>query len=106
VDQVHGIDARVHGMSFNMSRSSSDLRPGLNDLKGYPALLILAIDAGMDDPRQLGRQGRHDCGDAPGTQRRLVRVGSYQCSSPQNTMRSSPTAHLAHHGLTAGDGGG
>jgi hypothetical protein len=34
-----------------VSHSSGDLRPGLNEPKGYSALLILVVDAGMDDPR-------------------------------------------------------
>jgi hypothetical protein len=41
--------ARVHRTSLNMSHSSSDLRLGLNEPKGYPTLLILFVDAGMDD---------------------------------------------------------
>jgi hypothetical protein len=40
---------RVHGPSLNMSRSSGDMRLGLNEPKGYSALLILVVDAGMDD---------------------------------------------------------
>jgi hypothetical protein len=51
VDRVHDVGARVHGTSLNVSHSSGDLRPGLNELKGYSALLILVVDAGMDDPR-------------------------------------------------------
>jgi hypothetical protein len=42
---------RVHGTSLNVSRSSSDLWLGLNEPKGYSALLILVVDAGMDDQR-------------------------------------------------------
>jgi hypothetical protein len=49
---------RVHGTSLNVSRLSDALRLGLNELKGYSALLILVVDVGMDDPRQLSRQGR------------------------------------------------
>jgi hypothetical protein len=55
VERVHDVGARVHGTSLNVSHSSSDLRPGLNEPKGYSALLILAVDAGMDDPRRLSR---------------------------------------------------
>jgi hypothetical protein len=36
-----------------VSRSSGDLRLGLNEPKGYLALLILAVDAGMDGPQRL-----------------------------------------------------
>jgi hypothetical protein len=48
VDRVHNATARVHGTSLNVSHSSGDLWPGLNEPKGYPALLILAVDVGMD----------------------------------------------------------
>jgi hypothetical protein len=92
VDRVHDVGAWVHMTSLNVSCSSSDLRPGLNESKGYSALLILAVDAGMDDPWQLGRQGRCDRGGAPGPQRWLTGVGRYRCSSPLNMMRCSPTA--------------
>jgi hypothetical protein len=50
VDRVHDAGARVNETSLNVSRSSGDLRPGLNEPKGYPALLILAVDTGMDGP--------------------------------------------------------
>jgi hypothetical protein len=91
VDRVHGIGAWVHVTSLNMSHSSDDLWPGLNEPKGYPALLTLAVDAGMDSPRWLDRQGRRDRGGAPGLWRQLAEVGHYRRSGPLNTMRSSPT---------------
>jgi hypothetical protein len=75
VDQVHDVGARVHVTSLNVRCSSGDLRPGLNESKGYSALLILVVDTGMDDP-----------------QRWLTGVGRYHRSSPLNTMRCSPTA--------------
>jgi hypothetical protein len=53
VDRVHGAGARVHETSLNDDRSSGDLRVGLNEPKGYPTLLILAVDAGTDSPRRL-----------------------------------------------------
>jgi hypothetical protein len=46
VDRVHGAGVRVHGTSLNVSHSSSDLRPGLNEPNRYPSLLILAVDTG------------------------------------------------------------
>jgi hypothetical protein len=92
VDWVHGVGARVHGTSLNVSRSSDDLRPGLNELKGYPALLILAVDVGMDGLRWLDRQGWRDRGSTPGPRWCLSGVGRYQRSGPLNTTRSSPTA--------------
>jgi hypothetical protein len=73
VDRVHSTGASVHRTSLNVSPSSSNLWPGLNELKGYPVLLILAIDAGTDDPRW-----------------RLTRVSRYWCSGPPFLMRSSP----------------
>jgi hypothetical protein len=90
LDRVHDVGAWVHGTSLNMSRSSGDLRPGLNEPKGYLALLILVVYAGMDGPRWLGRQGRCDCGSAPGLRRWLTGVGRYPHSGPLNTMRSLP----------------
>jgi hypothetical protein len=51
MDRVHDIGARVHETSLNVSHSSGDLRPALNEPKGYSALLTLAVDVGMDDPR-------------------------------------------------------
>jgi hypothetical protein len=51
VDRVHGVGAPIHGASFNVGRSSGDLRLGLKEPKGYPALLIFVIDVGMDSPR-------------------------------------------------------
>jgi hypothetical protein len=75
-----------------MSRSSGDLWPGLNEPKGYSALLILVVDAGMDDPRRLGRQGRCDHDGAPGQRWQLTKVGRYWRSSPLNIIRCSPTA--------------
>jgi hypothetical protein len=54
VDRVHDVGARVHGTSLNVSCSSGDLRPGLNEPKGYSALVILVVDARMDNPRRLG----------------------------------------------------
>jgi hypothetical protein len=42
---VHG----VYGISLNEDRPSGDLRLGLNELKGYPPLLILAIGFDLDD---------------------------------------------------------
>jgi hypothetical protein len=92
VDRVHDVGARVHETSLNMSRSSGDLRPGLNEPKGYSTLLILVIDAGMDDPRRLGWQGRCDRSGAPSSRWQLTGVGCYQCSGPLNTIRCSPTA--------------
>jgi hypothetical protein len=78
--------------SLNVSRSSGDLWPGLNEPKGYSSLLILAVDDGMEDPRWLSRQGRRYHGGAPGPQRRHAGVGWYRCSGPLNMMRCSPTA--------------
>jgi hypothetical protein len=75
VDRVHSTGARVHMTSLNLSCSSGDLRPGLNELKGYPSLLILAVDAGMDGQQQLSWQGR-----------RLTGVGCYRCSGAANMM--------------------
>jgi hypothetical protein len=51
VDRVHDVGARVHGTSLNVRHSSGDLQPGLNEPKGYSALVILVVDAGTDDPR-------------------------------------------------------
>jgi hypothetical protein len=59
VDRVHSAGAQVHGTLLNVSHSSGDLRPGLNEPKRYPAFLILDIDAGMDGPWRLGRPGRN-----------------------------------------------
>jgi hypothetical protein len=59
VDRVHSAGAQVHGTLLNVSHSSGDLRPGLNEPKRYPTFLILDIDAGMDGPRRLGRSGRN-----------------------------------------------
>jgi hypothetical protein len=92
VDQVHGVGARVHGTSLNVSHSFGNLRPGLNEPKGYPNLLILVVDAGMDDPWWLHRQGWRDCGGTPGLRRRLPGVGCYRRSGPLNMRRSSITA--------------
>jgi hypothetical protein len=86
VDRVHSTGARVHMTSLNVSCSSGDLRPGLNELKGYPSLLILAVDAGMDGQQQLSWQGRRDCGSAPGPRRRLTGVGCYWRSGAANMM--------------------
>jgi hypothetical protein len=41
---VHG----VYGISLNEGRPSSDQRPGLNEPKGYPTLLILAVGFDLD----------------------------------------------------------
>jgi hypothetical protein len=41
---VHG----VYGISLNEDRPSGDLWPGLNESKGYPALLILAVGFDLD----------------------------------------------------------
>jgi hypothetical protein len=41
---VHGI----YGISLNEDRPSGNLRPGLNEPKGYPALLILAVGFDLD----------------------------------------------------------
>jgi hypothetical protein len=62
VDRVHGIGVRVHGTSLNMSHSFGDLQLGLNEPKGYPELLILVVNAGMDGLRLLDRHGRHNRG--------------------------------------------
>jgi hypothetical protein len=62
VDRIHDAGEWVHGTSLNVSRSSGDLQPGLNEPKGYPALLILATDTEMDDPQRLGWQGRRERG--------------------------------------------
>jgi hypothetical protein len=78
-----------------MRCSSGDLWRGLNEPKGYSALLILVVDAGMDDPRRLGRSRplpalrstKHD------------KVFTYDIGATRGT-------HLAHLGLTVGDGGG
>jgi hypothetical protein len=51
VDRVHDVGARVHETSLNMSHSSGNLWLGLNESNGYSAHLILAVDAGMDEPR-------------------------------------------------------
>jgi hypothetical protein len=75
VERVHGASARAHRTSVNVSHSSGNLCLGLNEPKGYPALLILAVDAGMDGPQRLGWQARCDCGGALGPQRQLTRVG-------------------------------
>jgi hypothetical protein len=91
VDQVHDISAWVHGTSLNVSRSSDDLRPGLNEPKGYLALQILAIDDGMDDPRLLGWLGRHDRGGVPSPRWQITRVGRYWCSGPLNMVRCLAT---------------
>jgi hypothetical protein len=74
VDRVDGDGPRVHRTSLNMSHSSGNLRPGLNEPKGYPALL----------------------NGAPGPRRQLAGVGRYQRSGPLNTMRSAPTASGPH----------
>jgi hypothetical protein len=99
VDRAHAISARVHGTSLNVSRSSGDLRLGLNESKGYSYLLILVIDAGMDDPWWLDRQGWRDYGGAPGPWWQLTGVGRYQRSGPLNTIRCSPTASGRHKEL-------
>jgi hypothetical protein len=99
VDRVHDVSAWVHGTSSNVSRSSGDLRPGLNEPKGYSALLILVVDAGMDDPWWLSRQGWRDCGGAPSPRWWLTRVGHYRRYGPLNMMRCSPTASGRHGDL-------
>jgi hypothetical protein len=91
VDRAHDVGARVHETSLNVSHSSGDMRPGLNEPRGYSALLILAVDVGMDDPWRLSRQGRRDHGGVPDPRWQLTRVGRYRCSSPLNTIRCSPT---------------
>jgi hypothetical protein len=50
VDRAQDVGARVRRTSVNVSHPSGDMWLGLNELKGYLALLILVIDAGMDDP--------------------------------------------------------
>jgi hypothetical protein len=108
VDRVNDIGAQVHGTSLNVSHSSGNLWPGLNESKGYLSLLILAVDAGMDDPRRLGRQGR----------RARPTVVAHR-SRPLPVLRSTKHdevfiygieatrgTRLAHLGLMAGDDGG
>jgi hypothetical protein len=97
---------RVHGPSLNVNHSSSDLRLGLNEPKGYSTLLILAVDAGMNDPWRLHRQGR----------RAWPTVAAHR-SMPLPALRSTKYdkvftygigatwgTRLAHLGLTTGDG--
>jgi hypothetical protein len=88
--------------------SSDDMRLGLNETKGYPALLILAVDARMDSPQPLGRQGRHAKPAAVTHRSRLLlafqstkhdEVFTYGIGVMQGTR-------LAHLGLMTGDGGG
>jgi hypothetical protein len=92
VDRVHDVGARVHGISLNVSRSSSDLWLGLNEPKGYSALLILAVDVGMDDPRWLSQQGRRDRDGEPDLRWQLIGVGRYRRSGLLNMIRCSPMA--------------
>jgi hypothetical protein len=35
VDRAHDVGPRVHETSLNVSHSSGDMRPGLNEPKGY-----------------------------------------------------------------------
>jgi hypothetical protein len=54
--------------------------------------LILAVNAGMDGSRWLGRQGRRDRGGVPGLRWWLAGVSHYRRSGPLNSTRFSPTA--------------
>jgi hypothetical protein len=93
---------RVHGTSINVSHSSGDLRQGLNEPKWYPALLILAVDAGMDDPRRLGRQRRRDRGGMPGPRLRIAGVGRYRRAGGRNTTRKKAKQRGDHGGAHLG----
>jgi hypothetical protein len=108
VDRAQDVGARVHRTSVNVSHSSGDMWLGLNELKGYLALLILVIDGGMDDPWRLGRQGRrarpmavaHRSKPLPALRStKHDKVFTYGIGATRGTR-------LAHLGLTAGDGGG
>jgi hypothetical protein len=83
VDQDHGAGARVHVTSLIVSHSSGDLWLGLNEPKGYLALLILAVHAGMDDLW-------------------LVGVGRYQWSGAPNTMGKKAKQRGGHEGAHLG----
>jgi hypothetical protein len=82
---------RSTATSLNQDRPRLDQRHRLNTQRGIGRLIVV-VDAGMDDPQRLGRQGRRDCGSAPAPQQQFTGVSRYQRSDPLNTIRCSPTA--------------